>query len=416
MSEQKSTHRNNNIATALTLGISGCGLLTSFLASSQLSVRLFGWYTVVGSQVAFWSSFCSLGFLGYYLGHIKDYKNSEYNIFLLPIALSTVVGFIYTALSHSSENALAFSIFLMVSVSSGAFVVHAQINKEPVSIAMYQGIPTLLKSMAVAIFIIASNFSENVSIENTDEALFANVFTCLSIAILAALFKIKQKKISSTSQTHGIFNLLNDPKFYASWLGVVAAFSFATAIPSLVAKKTNIETAAYFGIYILFWSTTSTLSTAIVTNRYGYQLAHALNSEDVAGAISVLTQSAKRAVGIAAIATGGTLVTALMMAEIIWPKFQDISAFLRISALLLTLKCLQSWAGMLLAMPNYVIARTATQLGCITLFITTLYFLQSPSAFDILYCLIAAELLLTIIFLLHLHAIIRKLRTGEIFL
>ncbi|SDH36355.1 MULTISPECIES: hypothetical protein [unclassified Duganella] len=409
----KSEGGQHRRATLITLACSALGLLSSFFASVYFSTSVFGWYTVMSSQVAFWTAVASLGFLGYFLGHIDAYRQQEKNLFFLPVVAALVVGLLYAVFSPALWVTLAFALFLLVSVIANAFVVQSQISKSPLRVAFFQGVPTLLKSLVVAGFL-AVTLAKAWWPAAPEDQLFAIVFSLLSLVTLLLLLSASQRTFKGVARPPLALGFARDKNFYASWSGVVMAFSFATAIPSLVARKTNVETAAYFGIYMLFWSVSSTLSISLVTNRYGYQLAHAFNQRQPAEIVRILLESLKKTALIMLVVGGGVVFVALFLASHIWPKFADISTFLSVAAILLLLKCLQSWTGMLLALPRYVMVRTSVQLGCIVLFIAVLYLLQAPSVLTILLALIAAELLLTVVFMLYTLSSMKKIKRSEL--
>lgn len=398
-------------ATLVTLVCSASGLVSSFFASVYFSASVFGWYTVMSSQVAFWTAVASLGFLGYFLGHIDEYRQQERNLFFLPVAAALLVGLLSGVWSQSVWTALAFALFLLVSVIANSFVVQSQIGKQPLRVAFFQGVPTLLKSVVVVGFL-AVTLAKAWRPALPDDELFAIVFGLLSLAALLLLLWASRRTFGGVARQALALRFVRDKNFYASWSGVVMAFSFATAIPSLVAHKTNVETAAYFGIYMLFWSVSSTLSISLITNRYGYQLAHAFNGQQPAEIVRLLVASLKKTLVVTAVVVAGVVLVALLMASHVWPKFAGISTFLCVAAFLLLLKCLQSWTGMLLALPRYVMVRTLVQLGCILLFIVTLYLLPAPSVLEILLALIAAELLLTAVFVLYTLSIMNNIKRS----
>lgn len=360
----------------------------------------FGWLTVITSQVAFWAAVFSFGFSGYFLGHIKEYIQQEKHLTLLPAVTTFIAVVAYTIFFDADIFGIAFSCLLVSSTLSSSFVLDSQIKKKPYFIAIYQGVPTLIKSVTVliayAVFLVSP-------ITTTKQTLFVFevVFitaSCMVVLVQLAIY-FRQTRVGRLDNFKLVF--LKKGEFYGSWISVVASFAFATAIPGLVAYKTDAATSAYLGIYMIFWSILSTLIVSLVTNKYMYQIAHAIGSSHSDLTKTLFAEATKVSWFVTIPIFVITLVLAYILSERIWPQLGDIKIFLIFVSAILVLKSVQSVSGMIVGFPRFIKKKVIIQLASFALFCALLLMSRSPDIVDIAGYLFVSEFILSLCFYLY---------------
>lgn len=396
---------------AITIGVAGLGFLTNFAASVLFDSLTFGWFIVLSSQVAFWAAVSSFGFAGYFLGHIKQYIEEEKFLVLFPSFMVCLTGMVFLLVSELDFLKLAFFVLLICTVFSNSFVLMAQVDKKPYLIAVYQSAPTIIKSLAVLVcyFCILSSNEKS-----PEKAMFylKIMLIFFSIVCLLALtiqffHYLQHKKFKRPSLL-----FIKDISFYGSWASVVGSFAFATAVPGLVAYKTSAQTSAYFGVYMLFWSILSTLTVSLVTNKYMYQLAHAVNSRDVGNIFSLFQAAKVASIRVSIFIYIFTSLLALFFSELIWVQLVDIKLFLILISFVLVLKSIQSLTGMIIGFPEYILRKVIIQFVCFAIFGFLLFASKSPNIVAIGSYLLFSEFLMALGFLIFSRYVLRLFKTN----
>lgn len=393
----------------LSIAFSAAGFITIFIASLLFTKLEFGSVVNVTSSAAFISAVLSFGFVGYFLGRVEIYKAFKVEVMQLPLILTGLAFFISVFFYDFSYVFFAFYSLVMITVFCNMLYLKYQVEMEPIKFVAFQSTPTIIKSFVLMLLFIPMLFMQVGDLVD----LYCIFLIVTSISTTICLLIIHWQK-SSISKYIGLFKVVftkNGPLF--SWLSVVLSFASFGALPFIISKLNGDEFVAYLGVYFIFWSVVTALSTSLIINRYTYKLSHYIYSSDFIGLRFEYRSIFINSLYIALPLLLMVFLFGVFLSEYVWPKYEGIKDFIVVVSLILPLKCAQTSFGLIATFPPYVKYKFFSQVVSFLSFILLIILQGLKEPLDIVIFLLISDVLLTVCYLIiFLFAYLRFQKNG----